>query len=1078
MALSLVGGAAIGALFGALYDVVKISIGKTAMQYKPLLRDLKFTLDSLRPRIIQQIGEHNVELGISNEDIESLQRQMVEGTELVRMLSNRGTWSCYILCSCCNCNKPSYAEQLVELDRSLRILLEILKLQEARDVKEVLLLARKINDKQGELERRMADLLKGQQESGDGGESSGSGAETTPNEQNGENGGQQVAPSGGGVGAAALGAAFRVLFDTVMQVKDKTTVLKRPLGDLKSTLDSVKPLIEEVAECSKVLNLPNEELEDVRIQMEKGAELVSNCSKIRRWTTYKMYEYTNKLLGLDGSLQRLLTVLRGQLARDVRESLVSVSNIEAVINQIEGSGVVKLQNEAKGSCETPAAMAKSVVGLNALSVEGTRDVTETLDPEVNIKVGWQKVEESWVAQSKTEHPSRTVGQDAMNMQVGARSMEEISVSDVELGLKRIQPKEVSKLDAPFRVLGKDVLKDEEDEELDEQVEDHHDRKKKGAESVTGASGDGMVICKADGCAVDLSDAKAYNRRHRVCELHSKAPLVIVSGLKRRFCHKCSRFHDLSEFDDTKQSCRRHFPYIEHHGTATQLKDLSGDIDRVISQTERSGAVQSQNDQSEIKGSYEVVEATPPAVGLNVPSVQGTRYSKETLQTSVCREQGIHTELGLKQIQGKDVFDSEPPYAEYKETEYVPPSVTTGMDVLLRGLKRFLLNDEVSAVVLTGPGGSGKTTLAKFFCEDEEVKNIFKNNIFFVHVSENPNLSIMVQTLYQQMGFQIPALQDESIALHWLHQFLMKTALHPSMLVLDDVWPGSESLLDKFDEFKTPNYKIMVTSRYEFPAFGFPYYLKPLNAEDEMTLSHHSRAHNIELLDDEDLICVSPPPITFDDEGPITHFPDSSASYLGDGSSHVSTAFRPMDQFHDSSASTLGDKSSYVPKDAGTMFEPDNPVKSTQTYMQQKLELKVSANDKAMKKVMKAVHAIKGVHSTSWDAKNQRLTVMGLLDPALIATRLRKIASKTEVISVGPAKEEIKEDKKEKFLTKTEIKDDKKARNLTMKERMEDKKQEKKERSLTAKEKMVYFCTKKREERSRTKKREDEIEHAL
>ncbi|KAB2632972.1 hypothetical protein D8674_029219 [Pyrus ussuriensis x Pyrus communis] len=752
MALSLVGGAAIGALFGALYDVVKISIGKTAMQYKPLLRDLKFTLDSLRPRIIQQIGEHNVELSISNEDIESLQRQMVDGTKLVRMLSNRGMWSCYILCSCCNCNKPSYAKQLVELDRSLRILLcwkYALKLQEARDVKEVLLLARKINDKQGELERRLADLLKVQQESGDGGESSGSGAETTPNEQNGENGGQQVAPSGGGVGAAALGAEFGVLFDTVMQVEDKTTMLKRPLGDLKSTLDSVKPLIEEVAECSKILNLPKDELEDVRMQMEKGAELVSNCSKVRQWSSYKTYEYTNKLLGLDESLQRLLTVLRVQLARDVRECLVSVSNIEAVIDQIEGSGVVKLQNEqneAKGSCEAPTAMAKSAVGLNALSVEGTRDVTETLDPEANIKAGWRKVEESRVAQSKTEHPSRAVGLDAMNMQVEARTMEETSVSDVEAGHKRIQGKEVSKLDAPFRVLGKDT------------------------------------------CLI----------------------------------------------------------------------------------------------------------------------------------------------LNLRMLNTRK----------------------------LRGLKRFLLNDEVSAVVLTGPGGSGKTTLAKFFCEDEEVKNIFKNNIFFVHVSENPNLSIMVQTLYQQMGFQIPALQDESIALHWLHQFLMKTALHPSMLVLDDVWPGSESLLDKFDEFKTPNYKIMVTSRYEFPAFGFPYYLKPLNAEDEMTLSHHSRAHNMELLDDEDLICVSPPPITFDDEGPITHFPDSSASYLGDGSSHVSTAIRPMDQFHDSSVSTLGDKSSYVPKDAGTMFEPDNPVKSTQTYMQQKLELKVSANDKAMKKVMKAVHAIK------------------------------------------------------------------------------------------------------------------------
>lgn len=48
MALALVGGAAVGALFGALYDVVKVALGRTAMQYRPLLGDLKFTLDSLK----------------------------------------------------------------------------------------------------------------------------------------------------------------------------------------------------------------------------------------------------------------------------------------------------------------------------------------------------------------------------------------------------------------------------------------------------------------------------------------------------------------------------------------------------------------------------------------------------------------------------------------------------------------------------------------------------------------------------------------------------------------------------------------------------------------------------------------------------------------------------------------------------------------------------------------------------------------------------------------------------------------------------------------------------------------------
>ncbi|XP_050152445.1 uncharacterized protein LOC126627065 isoform X2 [Malus sylvestris] len=996
MAVALVGGAAIGALFGVLYDVVKESMGRTVMQYKPLLEDLKFTLDCLRPRIIQEIGDHNVALGLPNDDIERLQQQMEEGIKLVGRLSKLSMWNCYVLCSCCKCSKPSYTDRLIQLDRSLRALLEVLRLQEARDMKENLLLNRKIYEKQDELATRQSEILKiageilrVQQEDKGVQELSGSSAQTVVQEQIGGSGVQQAASINRG--GAALGAVFEVLFSAVQQTKEKTRMFKRILGHLESTLDSIKPLIEEIAQYNKVLHLTEEELESFRVEMEMGVELVRKCSKVSLWASNKKYEYTNKLLGLDESLRRLINILRVQLARDateslvsvtnietvtmkieesgiiqydplvelpsgdggessgsgaettpheqngenggqqmapsggvgaaargaalardVRESLVSVSNIEAVINQIEGSGVVKLQNEqneAKGSCEVPAAMAKSAVGLNALRVEGTRDLTETLDPEANIKVGWQNVEESWVAQGKTEHPSCTVGLDAMNMQVGARSMEETSVSDVEAGLKRIQGKEVSEPDAPFRELKEDVLKDEEDEELDEQVEDHHDRKKKGAESVTGASGDGMAICKADGCAVDLSDAKVYNRRHRVCELHSKAPLVIVSGLKRRFCHNCSRFHDLSEFDDTKQSCRRHVPYIERDGTGTQVKDVSGDIDTVISRIEWSGVVQSQNDQSEIKDSYEVVEATPPAVGLNVPSVKGPRDAKETLRTSAS-----NTEAGLEQIQGKDVLDSEPLYAEYKETEYVPPSVTVGLHVLLRGLKRFLLNDEVSAVVLTGPQGSGKTTLAKYFCEDEEVKAIFKNNIFFVLVSKNPSLSLMVQTLYQQIepkGFQIPALQDESIALEWLRQFFMETALHPSVLVLDDVWPGSESLLDKFDEFKTPNYKIMVTSWSEFPAFGFPYYLKSLNDEDENTLSRQSDT-DIDSLDDEFLS------VTFDNKSLIDHFPDSSASYLGDRSSHVSTAIGPMDQFQDSPASTLGDKSSCIPTDAGTM----------------------------------------------------------------------------------------------------------------------------------------------------------------
>lgn len=63
-------------------------------------------------------------------------------------------------------------------------------------------------------------------------------------------------------------------------------------------------------------------------------------------------------------------------------------------------------------------------------------------------------------------------------------------------------------------------------------------------------------CQVEGCNLDLSSAKDYHRKHRVCESHSKSPKVTVGGLERRFCQQCSRFHSLSEFDEKKRSCRR------------------------------------------------------------------------------------------------------------------------------------------------------------------------------------------------------------------------------------------------------------------------------------------------------------------------------------------------------------------------------------------------------------------------------------------------------------------------------------------------------------------------------------------
>ncbi|KAL5852891.1 hypothetical protein ACOSQ3_008009 [Xanthoceras sorbifolium] len=65
-----------------------------------------------------------------------------------------------------------------------------------------------------------------------------------------------------------------------------------------------------------------------------------------------------------------------------------------------------------------------------------------------------------------------------------------------------------------------------------------------------------AVCQVEDCRADLSNAKDYHRRHKVCDMHSKATKALVGNVMQRFCQQCSRFHVLQEFDEGKRSCRR------------------------------------------------------------------------------------------------------------------------------------------------------------------------------------------------------------------------------------------------------------------------------------------------------------------------------------------------------------------------------------------------------------------------------------------------------------------------------------------------------------------------------------------
>ncbi|XP_066306187.1 squamosa promoter-binding-like protein 1 isoform X2 [Miscanthus floridulus] len=91
--------------------------------------------------------------------------------------------------------------------------------------------------------------------------------------------------------------------------------------------------------------------------------------------------------------------------------------------------------------------------------------------------------------------------------------------------------------------------------------EEEERPRKGASSST--------TCQVDGCHADLSGARDYHKRHKVCEAHTRTTVVCIKNVEHRFCQQCSRFHLLQEFDEGKKSCRSRL--AKHNGRRRKVQ---------------------------------------------------------------------------------------------------------------------------------------------------------------------------------------------------------------------------------------------------------------------------------------------------------------------------------------------------------------------------------------------------------------------------------------------------------------------------------------------------------------------------
>lgn len=122
----------------------------------------------------------------------------------------------------------------------------------------------------------------------------------------------------GGVSGAAFGSIFDGITEVLLNVTEFTT----SHTNIKSMLEALQPLMKEIEGKNTTLHPQDEELKDLKEEMEAGVKRVQELSEQSALNFCMRAFYTVELDGMDKSLKRLLGILQVQGIGDVKEVLV------------------------------------------------------------------------------------------------------------------------------------------------------------------------------------------------------------------------------------------------------------------------------------------------------------------------------------------------------------------------------------------------------------------------------------------------------------------------------------------------------------------------------------------------------------------------------------------------------------------------------------------------------------------------------------------------------------------------------------------------------------------------------------
>lgn len=158
--------------------------------------------------------------------------------------------------------------------------------------------------------------------------------------------------AGATVAGAAVGAVFGESLSMAIDMVDKALKFKTTREDLRSTLQHLTPVIQEMKAYDERLDRPLDQIERVMQEFEKSETLVRKSSKVRWYKSLSLPFLHDKLQERDRKLVRAVTVdVPLLMAKDVKEIL---SDVKEILQKfVDNRGLSSNPTILRGLCGAP-----------------------------------------------------------------------------------------------------------------------------------------------------------------------------------------------------------------------------------------------------------------------------------------------------------------------------------------------------------------------------------------------------------------------------------------------------------------------------------------------------------------------------------------------------------------------------------------------------------------------------------------------------------------------------------------------------------------------------------------------------